>query len=234
MSWLKIETRRDRAEAARGARWTYALLDARQREIADEVRGGQPGRVLLSEVAPVLTVGRRTPESDLLVSSTQLGERGIELYRVDRGGFATYHGPGQWVLFVVESLEALTGDRRGVRRAVEGLLEHVRACAEHFGVRAEIRSGCELGVWTPRGKLAALGIQVDRGVLQHGVALNVLRTPESFYGLKPCGLDAPVAYLAEELGRLEAPSGVGVSTGDDEFFEKIGLRLAQIKPRPFY
>src|SRR5690242_283423 len=102
--------------------WTYALLDARQREIAARVSAGGPGALLLSEVAPVITVGRRTPAGDVSgLGSRDSGARvafGSEVYPVDRGGLATWHGPGQWVLFAVDRLERWVGDPRGVRKMV--------------------------------------------------------------------------------------------------------------------
>src|SRR5262249_40919581 len=116
---IEIEVRRHRDGSAV---WTYSDLDRRQREVAERVRHGGPGALLLSELAPVITVGRRTASSDLLLSAEALGRLGVQKLAVDRGGFATYHGPGQWVLFAVDRLERLTGDRRGVRKAVEGLL----------------------------------------------------------------------------------------------------------------
>ena len=72
------------------------------------------------------------------------------------------------------------------------------------GVKTEIREGAELGVWSLRGqttgratgKIAAVGIHVEAGVLLHGLSLNVYRTPQSFVGLKPCGLDAEVDFLS--------------------------------------
>jgi lipoate-protein ligase B len=180
--------------------WTYADLDQRQRVIAEKVSKGESGKFLLSEVAPVITIGRRTPASDYELS-------GSEIFHVDRGGLATYHGPGPWILFPVEKLEKLTGDRRGVRKMVESLLHIAKCVAEGRGASAEIRDGAELGVWTSRGKVAAVGIHVQNGVVLHGLSINGFKTKQSFKGLKPCGLDLPVDYLLEspedfeDLGR---------------------------------
>jgi lipoate-protein ligase B len=80
---------------------------------------------------------------------------------------------------------------------VEGLLEVARAAAARLGLRPEIRSGSETGVWLPQGKFAAVGVHIERGVLLHGLAVNALRTPQSFAGLRPCGLDAPVSFALE-------------------------------------
>ena len=182
--------------------WTYALLDAYQRLVATDVRAGRPGKLILSEVSPVITLGRRPCTEDLTLGAENLRALGIDTYASDRGGRATYHGPGQWVLFAVESLEVLTGDRRGVRKAVEALLEIARSVAKEYDSSAEIYEGTETGVWVTRGsgiaKVASVGVHIEQGVLLHGVAVNGYRTSTSFQGLKPCGLERPVAFLLED------------------------------------
>jgi lipoate-protein ligase B len=210
---MELEIRRTRP----GAPWTYAMLDARQRQIAAGLgEPGAVGTVLLNEVSPVVTVGRRTPASDLLLDRDEMAARGIELQRVDRGGLATYHGPGQWVLFPVERLERLTGDPRGARKAVEGVLEAMLLICRLYEPLAEVRSGPATGVWSPRGKLGAVGVHFERGILLHGLALNVFRTPGSFAGIRPCGLEPRVDFL------LGAPSD---EAGLERQFTSIGERL---------
>ena len=207
-----------------GAAWTYALLDARQREVAARVRDSAddaPGALLLSEVAPVITFGKRATHSELMVSPAVLAASGVELFETDRGGLATYHGPGQWVLFAVDRLDRLTGDPRGVRKAVEGLLQTALEVARLCEPMAEIRSGLETGVWSPRGKLASVGVQIEQGVLLHGLSINGYRTQTSFMGLRPCGLDAPVDFL---LGNESSPSE----------FDELGAKIIEATFRNFY
>lgn len=223
-----IEVRRHRADAP----WTYADLDRRQRELAERVRAGGEGGILLSEVAPVITLGRRTPASDLPFSPELYSRLGIEVLPVDRGGLATYHGPGQWVLFVVDSLERLTGDPKAVRKAVQGLLEAALEAACPYRPEARIREGAELGVWSSRGKFAAVGVHVQGGVLLHGLSFNGFRTPASFQGLRPCGLDLPVDFLLEEPNARLAFEP-GMSTLEDRF-ERLGRELLHTALRQFY
>ncbi len=195
--------------------WTYALLDARQRALAGEVRAGGKGVLLLSELAPVVTYGRRTDlKRDLLAPQLGFAEAEVQLYAADRGGFATYHGPGQWVAFPVDRLTALMGDPRAIRRAVDGLCASALEVARLYRPDAEIRDGAELGVWSQDagGKLASVGIHIERGVLLHGVALNVYPAPMSFFGIRPCGLDARPGYC------LDGPAG-------DEVFLRVGREL---------
>jgi len=201
---------------------TYAELDARQRQVAARVLEGGPGALLLSELRSVITLGRRAmPANELLASPAWLEAQGIGVYEADRGGLATYHGPGQWVLFVVDRLDRLTGgDTRGVRKAVEALLAVGREVSLGYDSAAAIREGAEAGVWTPRGKVGAVGVQVHQGVLLHGLSLNGYRTSQSFQGLRPCGLDAPVGFLLKE----------GASEAD---FVELGTRLLDSAQRRF-
>ncbi|MCC7440805.1 MAG: hypothetical protein IT285_04180 [Bdellovibrionales bacterium] len=175
--------------------WTYADLDRHQRQIAERVRAGGEGALLLSEVAPVITFGRRAGLAELTLPEESLRRLGVELLPTGRGGLATWHGPGQWVLFAVDRLDRLTGDSKGVRKAVCVLLAAAADVARGQGVEAELREGAELGVWSSRGKLAAVGVQVSGRVLLHGLSLNARPSPQAFVGLRPCGLDAPVDWL---------------------------------------
>ena len=182
-------------------KWTYADLDARQRVIAAEVRDTRaPGALLFSEVAPVITYGRRTAATDLHLTPEQAEQAGVQLLPVDRGGMATYHGTGQWVVFPVDTLSRLVGDSRGVRKVVEALLESVAKTAREVvgpenAPSIQVKEGCETGVWWSHRKIASVGIHIQDGVLHHGLALNGFATPQSFVGLRPCGLDAEVGYL---------------------------------------
>lgn len=187
--------------------WTYSKLDEFQRQIALRVLAGGRGALICSEVSPVVTLGKRACAEDLLLPEEILKKKGVELYRCDRGGRATYHGPGQWVIFLVDTLERLTGDSRGVRKAVDFLTELALDLCHVYDPEAQIHTGDRLGIWSRRGaKLASIGVQVKDRVLLHGIAINYFRTPESFFGIKPCGLDAQPDFLFElgELGTEEA------------------------------
>jgi lipoate-protein ligase B len=221
------EVRRHRAAQP----FTYADLDQRQRAIAERVRlEDAPGCLLLSEVAPVITCGKRTAPGDVFASRELLEKRGVSVLETDRGGKATYHGPGQWVLFAVDRLERLTGDPRGIRRAVEGLLEVGLEVARLYDVRAELREGEELGIWTPEGKLGSVGVHLEQGVLLHGLSLNAFRTETSFFGLRPCGLDAQPAFLLD----AHEDSATWDAAARDLRFERMGNRLIETSMRKFW
>ncbi len=188
---MKIEIHRN----SESQPWTYSQLDLRQRELAQNISQGGEATLLLSELAPVITRGRRTPLTDLLPASP-VGN--TEVLNIDRGGLATYHGPGQWVAFPIHRLEDSAGDSRGVHKIICKLLGAAAEVGRLYCEDVEIRSGAELGVWNAQGKFAAAGVHIENGILLHGIAINGFRTPQSFVGLRPCGLDLPVSYLLNE------------------------------------
>ena len=123
--------------------------------------------LFLLEHPHVDTGGRRGDGSHLLISPERLAEVGAEFFRVDRGGDITYHGPGQLVGY------PLVGVRpRRVTDYVRSLEEALMLTLSDLGVGSWRERGLT-GVWTERGKVAAIGVRVSRRVSMHGFALNL-------------------------------------------------------------
>ena len=157
-----------------------------------------PDTLLLVEHPPVITVGKSGKSSNLLLSEAELKRRGVDLFRVERGGDVTYHGPGQLVGYPIVRLEgALAGVRRHVERMEAGLIRSLKT----FGVSAGVRDRLT-GVWVGERKIAAIGVAVRRFVTFHGFALNVNTDLTPFGYIVPCGIpDKGVTSIARELGR---------------------------------
>jgi lipoate-protein ligase B len=179
-----------------------AYLDAwrLQDAVATRVRSGDDERLLLLEHDPVYTIGRRGTTDHLLAGPGELRSAGASVYRVDRGGDITFHGPGQLVGYPVVRLGDAPDLVRYVR-AIEGAL--VDALAS-YGVVARTERG-KTGVWVDLpdsgvpAKIAAIGVRVSRGVTTHGFALNVHTDLAAFERMIPCGFTHEVASL-ERLG----------------------------------
>jgi len=171
-------------------------LQLRRRDAVEA--GAEPEALFLLEHPPTITLGRNAHEQHLLQSRDALADRGIEIVDVDRGGDVTYHGPGQLVAYPILHI-----DRRGLGitrylRALEGVV--IDTLAE-FGVRSGRQEGFT-GVWTDRGKIAAIGIGVHRGVTFHGTAINLNPDRTHWQLIVPCGIaDKPISAIARELER---------------------------------
>lgn len=156
--------------------------------------------LLLLEHPHTYTVGRNGDGSNLLIAEGELGSIGAEFHHVDRGGDITYHGPGQLVGYPVFAVPRLPKgfDMVGHVRRVETALI---AALGDIGVAAWAEDGLT-GVWTDRGKIAAIGVRVARGVSMHGFALNVDPDLGFFQNIVPCGIaDRAVTSLRQILDR---------------------------------
>ncbi len=198
---------------------TWELQD----ELAEQRRRRRIGdRLLLLEHFPVYTLGRGADDANLLATPERLRELRAELFRVDRGGDVTFHGPGQLVAYPIVELR----DPLDLRRYVRTLEAAVIATAAHFGVIGARLQG-HPGIWVDgERKLCAIGVRVRRGVTTHGLALNVNTDLRWFDEMIPCGIpDKGVTSLARELGQPVAMDEV-----EDELARQLaghfGLRLA--------
>ncbi|TLZ76917.1 MAG: lipoyl(octanoyl) transferase LipB [Methanobacteriota archaeon] len=146
-----------------------------------------PDGLILVEHDPVATLGRRGSREDVL-------DPGLEILEVERGGEATYHGPGQLVGYPILRLP----DRLEVKRLVTDLEEVLlRTCAD-FGIDAT-REGPERGVWVGGKKIASIGLAVHRNVTFHGFAHNVTTDLREFLKIRPCGHDGGIMTSMEKL-----------------------------------
>jgi len=156
--------------------------------------------LLLVEHPHTYTVGRNGDGSNLLISEEALADIDAEIHYVDRGGDITYHGPGQLVGYPIFAVPRLPNgfDMVGHVRRIEQLI--IAALAD-LGVQAWAEEGLT-GVWTDRGKVAAIGVRVSRGVSMHGFAINVDPDLGYFGKIIPCGItDRTVTSIAELVGR---------------------------------
>ena len=170
-------------------------LHAQEAAWEERRRGAGPDVCLALEHPATVTFGRRATDADLRLDRAALAARGVRCVATDRGGRATYHGPGQLVLYPIVDLHA-----RGlaVRDFVDRLEALMIATAAACGVRAW-RDTRGRGVWARGGKLGAVGIRVREHVSTHGLALNVDVDLDAFGAIVPCGLaDAPMTSLVRE------------------------------------
>ncbi len=176
----------------------YELALEKQFKAAEAVRNGAPGIILACEHDPVITMGKRgQPLNDVLVSMDVLLRKKIHIVATDRGGQATFHNPGQLVLYPILPLRRW---ELGVRKYVECL---ELTAAYFFAERGvEVTRGFDPGLWVDERKIGAFGIRVDRGVSLHGSALNICNELTNFGLIKICGQRVSATNLASEMSEF--------------------------------
>ncbi len=177
--------------------------------------------VMFEPEAPVFTLGRRalTPagRAELAPTIALCAQRDIPVIAADRGGLGTLHLPGQLVCFVARPCR-----RSRLPALVDRLLRAALEVALELGLNAELRSGEHMGIWLPQGKLASIGLRLDRGVICHGMSVNVAVDRDLAHGLSLCGhVHTRLANLvcAGDRTHEGAPSGV-------ESVQTVARRLA--------
>jgi lipoyl(octanoyl) transferase len=199
-----------------------------QRSIAGAVsQGAIPDTVVLLEHPPVVTMGRRTGESELHVPA---GAE-VEIAETDRGGKSTFHGPGQLICYPILDLNRHGRDVKKYVRDLEETILRTLSAHELEGVRIDGLTGVWMAPGHGRGprKIASIGVHVSRWVTTHGYALNVDLDPAPFTDwITACGLeDAQFTTMARELGQplvVDDVRPAAISALEEVF----GLELEQV------
>ena len=194
-------------------RMEYSTALELQRELASKrARGEIPDTLVLVEHPHVITLGRKTTPANFRPQD-------IPVFQVERGGDATYHGPGQLVGYPIVLLA-----NHDVRRHVRNLEEVLIRTARGYGVEGERVDG-HPGVWVNGKKLASIGVAVTDWVTYHGFALNVNTDLSYFELIRPCGLDpATMTSMRKIVGR-ELPFGEVKAKVAKEVASVTGLSL---------
>ena len=154
--------------------------------------------VLFLEHPSVFTLGRRGGMDNLLVAEDFLKSAGMPVVHVERGGFITYHGPGQIVAYPIINLHTR---RIGVKDFVAAMEEAMLRTAAVWNIEAS-RNPINSGVWVGPNKMGSIGIALRRGVSFHGLAFNVNLDLTPFSWIRPCGLQGVgMTSMSKELGR---------------------------------
>ena len=165
------------------------------------LRGEAKEQVWALEHPPVVTTGRRQVEG--LPEAGWWESHGVDFEVTERGGLATYHGPGQLMLYFLIDLRKRN---IGVKHFVGAMERGVEDWLNQKGVHA-CTGGRARGVFVEGKKICAVGIHVRRGVTLHGLALNLKMDLAPFGWFKPCGLDGGVTHLSDHVDVAPAPLG---------------------------
>ena len=211
-------------------------LALQHRVVEARKRGALNDTLLLLEHPPTFTLGRNAKDENILVSREYLRQLGIEVFRVERGGDVTYHGPGQLVGYPILDLHNFRMDVGWFVRSMEEML--ILALSD-FGIRGK-RIEKLIGVWIeqtsptqPEAKLVQIGARIEQWVTYHGFALNVDPNLAHFDLIVPCGIsDKAVTSMARVLNRQVDPGAVRERVAA-RFAEVFGAELVELPREEF-
>jgi len=173
--------------------------DARQRDIQADTTN----YLLFVEHPPVYTLGKSGHMEHVLIDEDSMLQKGIQFFKINRGGDITFHGPGQIVGYPILDLERFYTD---IGKYLRNLEEVIILTLKTYGIEGQ-RSEGETGVWIEPGvkgrerKICAIGVRCSRWITMHGFAFNVNTDLDYFGNIVPCGIqDKQVTSLEKELG----------------------------------
>jgi lipoate-protein ligase B len=177
----------------------FAYARQRQKEIFLSVRDGRLGAtVIFCQHYPVITLGSQASRENLLVGEKDLKDKGIQVYKIERGGDVTYHGPGQLIVWPIIDLGLFKKDIHLFLRYLEEITIDLLS---DFGIRGQRQAGFT-GVWVNKRKIASIGIAIKNWISFHGLSVNIKEEDlANFKFIRPCGMDIEMTSLERELGR---------------------------------
>ena len=156
-----------------------------QAELVSALRGGQPAdTLLLLEHPHVFTMGKAAMPEHVLWDEMEQARKEVDVIWSDRGGEATYHGPGQLVGYPILDLAHFgLSIPQYLQKLEQSLIDYL----DQLGVESEPGAPGLTGVWSRGEKVAAIGIKLNRSIVSHGFALNLTTDLGYFNGIVPCG-----------------------------------------------
>ena len=183
----------------------YNSANILQKKILEEIiLKIRKNTLIFCEHPHTITLGRRGSLKNILISKSELENRGIKIYFVDRGGDITYHGPGQLLFYPILDLSFLERDIRKFLRRLEVLVVFT---LREFGIESYISEDLR-GVWVKDKKICSIGIGIKNWITFHGLALNVNTDLAYFDLIKPCGLNIRMTSMEEILKERQDMSKV--------------------------
>lgn len=176
--------------------WSWQKSLVRRRHSLIDTNEDHSDMLIILQHPPVYTLGTGSLEKYL---NFDIQNAPYDVYRTERGGEVTYHGPGQIVMYPIVNLRHHKMDLHWYLRSLEEVV--IRVLKSTFSIKATRLDGFT-GVWVGNQKVAAIGIRVSRWIAYHGLALNVATDMTPFQHIVPCGIrDRQVGSLSELLGQ---------------------------------
>jgi lipoic acid synthetase len=194
----------------------YSQAFERQKALVEErLKGIEPDRLVMVEHPSVVTIGRSGNDGDVYLPKETLRQKGVDVYDVDRGGRATYHGPGQMVAYPIIKLK-----NQELHGYVNTLLKTAADVLRIYGLEPTFKEG-NPGIWVNGKKIASIGIAVKKWITYHGIALNVSTDLAAFSWIIPCGhQEEIITSMVNELGRP-----LDMHSVKDQFISKFCRRF---------
>ncbi|KAL7085167.1 hypothetical protein ACP275_14G264900 [Erythranthe tilingii] len=202
--------------------WSWQNAIVKEKKALIEKNEDLTDSLIILQHHPVYTLGAGSSEKYL---NFDVKNAPFDLYRTERGGEVTYHGPGQIVMYPIMNLRYHKMDLHWYLRALEEVV--IRALHSAFGIEASRVEGLT-GVWVGNAKLAAIGVKVSKWITYHGLALNVITDMTPFQNIIPCGIQNRRVGSIKSLLKEIFPSKRYVEEDNNHHHQTVDSELIDI------
>jgi len=169
-----------------------------QKRSLEELKLGLSNEALIiCEHFPVITLGRSGNINNLLCDPNSLNAKGVDFFKIDRGGDITAHELGQLTIYPVFDLKMRK--HQDIHVFLNNLQHVILNTLREFSLRAHVVQD-KRGVWAGSKKIASIGIGISHWITYHGLTINVNNNLKIFSYIRPCGMDVEMTSVAKELG----------------------------------
>lgn len=190
----------------------------------EELVARQRETFILCEHPPTITLGTGADRNDLAFPSIYYERQGISIVKSPRGGKATYHGPGQLVVYPILNLRSRNWTIHAHLRFLESLM--IFLCSR-YGIHAQSIAG-RAGAWVGEKKIGFIGVRVRKGFAFHGLSFNVTPQHEPFRWIIPCGMpNLRLTSLQEEMASECPDLWTVADIMEDTFFRLLPAAAAE-------
>lgn len=189
-----------------GEAWSWQKSIVKEKKALIQRNQNCSDALIILQHPPVFTLGTGSSEEYM---NFEIIDAPYDVYRTERGGEVTYHGPGQLVMYPIINLRNHKMDLHWYLRALEEVV--IRVLSTTFSIKASRLEGFT-GVWVGDQKLAAIGIRVSQWIAYHGLALNVTTDLTPFQLIVPCGIrNRKIGSIKGILGEIGSSNRCGAS-----------------------
>ena len=129
----------------------------------------------------IYTAGTSYSENEIL-------DKSIKLFKTNRGGKITYHGPGQLICYFVIDLRKRNKD---IRKFISLIEKSIIDALKFYNIKT-FADKKNIGIWYNDNsnikKVGAIGVRVSKWIAYHGFSININTDLNKYNSIIPCGI----------------------------------------------
>tara|TARA_Y100000590_G_scaffold326789_1_gene370949 strand:- start:212 stop:832 length:621 start_codon:yes stop_codon:yes gene_type:complete len=115
-------------------------------------------------------------------------DKSIKIFKTNRGGKITYHGPGQLICYFVIDLKKRKKD---IRNFISKIEKTIIDTLKFYNINT-FADKENIGIWyndnSKIKKVAAIGVRISKWIAYHGFSININNNLEKYKAIIPCGV----------------------------------------------